>query len=243
MIEEAIKDVLDKHIKWCNGKTGGERANLYGANLKGANLEGANLKGAYLKGAYLEGAYLEGANLEGANLYGDNLKGANLKGAYLKGANLKGANLEGANLKGAYLEGANLYGAYLEGANLYGAYLEGALLEHAKISDHFVCPDTGAFTAWKKGASGCLIKLQIPEDAERMTSLVGRKCRASKAFVLQIWDSAGNEIEECGGWLQGDFIYRVGEMAIPDKYDPDIRVECSHGIHFFVTRKEAGEWR
>lgn len=25
----------------------------------------------------------------------------------------------------------------------------------------------------------------------------------------------------------------------PDKFDPDVRVECSHGIHFFLTREEA----
>jgi len=36
--------------------------------------------------------------------------------------------------------------------------------------------------------------------------------------------------------------YRVGELVYPDSYDPDIRVECTHGIHFFLTREEAESW-
>ena len=37
-------------------------------------------------------------------------------------------------------------------------------------------------------------------------------------------------------------MYRVGKTVESDSYDDDIRVECSHGIHFFLTRKEAEEW-
>jgi len=35
------------------------------------------------------------------------------------------------------------------------------------------------------------------------------------------------------------YTYTVGKMAIPDKYDPDRRNECSHGIHFYITKIEA----
>jgi len=31
----------------------------------------------------------------------------------------------------------------------------------------------------------------------------------------------------------------VSGLVKPDSFDPDPRVECSHGIHFFMTRKEA----
>jgi hypothetical protein len=33
--------------------------------------------------------------------------------------------------------------------------------------------------------------------------------------------------------------YVVGETVVADKYDPNPRVECSGGIHFFMTRAEA----
>jgi hypothetical protein len=39
-----------------------------------------------------------------------------------------------------------------------------------------------------------------------------------------------------------DTIYKAGVVVHPDKYDDDIRVECTHGIHFFITRKEAEEY-
>jgi hypothetical protein len=34
-------------------------------------------------------------------------------------------------------------------------------------------------------------------------------------------------------------IYKTGCEVFPDSFDPDPRVECSHGIHFFITREEA----
>ena len=39
----------------------------------------------------------------------------------------------------------------------------------------------------------------------------------------------------------GDFKYTLGEIAKAD-LDTDIRIECTSGIHFFMTRKEAEEW-
>ena len=87
-----LKQVLDQHKLWLDGK-GGERANLTGAKLYGATLTGADLILAYLTDADLSGADLTRANLTDANLYG-----ANLKDAILRGANLWGANLSNAIL-------------------------------------------------------------------------------------------------------------------------------------------------
>ena len=91
-----LKEILDQHQLWIDGKGG--RANLIGANLEGANLHGANLSGADLFCADLTGAILTGADLTGAYLWRANLNGANLNGANLNGANLAGANLAGAIL-------------------------------------------------------------------------------------------------------------------------------------------------
>ena len=204
----------------------------------------ADLRYANLAGADLEGAYLRGANLRGANLAGANLAGANLAGAYLEGANLRGANLRGADLEGAYLWGAdlryaNLRGANLKGADLTGAVLEGAVLTGTVLKDanlpHFqIVPEEGSFIAYKKVDTG-VIKLLIPEDAKRTSTLVGRKCRASYVKVLEgsgISCTSSDKLE-----------YKEGEFVYADKYDDDIREECTSGIHFFVTKKEADNWR
>ena len=90
-----LKEILDQHRLWLNGK-GGKRANLKDADLRGANLRGANLRDANLKDANLTRADLTDANLTGADLWGADLEDANLTGAILAGANLTGADLTGA---------------------------------------------------------------------------------------------------------------------------------------------------
>ena len=167
---------------------------------------------------------------EGANLKGANLEGANLKGAYLEGA-----NLYGANLKGAYLEGANLKVANLYGANLKGAYLEGAKdIPYIPLN----CPSEGSFIGWKK-VCGNLIKLEIPEDAKRLSS-VSMKCRCDKARVLSVWNMIlEEEVSEVVNRAYNPTLYKVGEMVYPDSFDEDRWNECSHGIHFFINKQDA----
>ena len=213
--------------------------------LRGADLYGADLYGANLSGADLRGAYLSGANLYGADLYG-----ANLSGADLRGANLYGANLRGANLSGADLYGANLYGADLYGANLYGANLSGAKLPELSIAKTSILPDEGDIIGWKKAwtddmpATPVIVKLLIPADAQR-SNATGRKCRASKARVLDLQDKQGNSLPPDTTAYSGhdtDFTYKKGETIHVEDFDTDRWNECAPGIHFFVTRIEAVEY-
>lgn len=73
MTTEQLKEILEAHEKWLNGKEGGEKANLCNANLRGADLRYAKLCNADLLDADLCGANLCGANLRGADLRGANL--------------------------------------------------------------------------------------------------------------------------------------------------------------------------
>ena len=144
-------------------------------------------------------------------------------------------------LGGAYLGGADLRGADLRGADLGGADLGGADLGGAKNIPFIPisCPSDGAFIGWKK-VSGCLVKLEIPEDARR-SSATGTKCRCDKAKVLEITDittgMARKEITNFSYIPKLD--YKVGEMVYPDSFDDDRFNECSHGIHFFINKQEA----
>ena len=104
------------------------------------------------------------------------------------------------------------------------------------------CPETGSFIGWKKGGSGEIICLEIPADAKR-SSANNRKCRCDKAKVVSITDKDGNEKETANGWINPEFIYKVGEMVYSDKWDKNRWVECSNGIHFFMTRDEAVKYK
>ena len=160
-------------------------------------------------------------------------------------ANLRGANLEGANLRGANLEGANLRGANLEGANLRGA-LNASLV----FAQTCVCPQKGAFIGFKKAYYGdcgdpCIVELEIPADAKR-SNASGRKCRASKARVVEITDLEGNPIDGAKRVFSGhdnSFTYSNGVTVEPtEPFEEDRWDECAPGIHFFITREEAVAW-
>jgi hypothetical protein len=216
------KEILKPHTLWLQGDPKGVRANLSRANLSGADLSGADLSWANLSGANLSEADLSRANLSGANL-----SEADLSRANLSWANLSRANLSWANLSWAYLSRANLSGANLSWANLSGAYLSGAGLPHFQI-----CPEEGDFIAWKK-VTGGVLKILVPAEAKRTSSLVGRKCRAEFVKVLE-----GEGVSK----HDGKTLYKAGGTVYPDRYDDDIRIECTSGIHFFMTRREAEEY-
>ena len=169
-----------------------------------------------------------------ADLSGADLRGAVLSGADLRGAVLSGADLRGADLRGAVLSGADLRGAVLSGADLRGADLIGASYDETTSFFALQCPESGSFIGYKK-SHGKIIKLQITENALR-SSATSRKCRCSEALVLEIDDG---ELTKISSDYSSDFIYRVGEIVKVDNFNPDRWNECSTGIHFFITRKEA----
>ena len=78
MDSNELKVIMKKHLKWLNGKEGGEKADLSHADLREANLREADLRGANLREADLRGANLREADLSHADLRGADLSGANL---------------------------------------------------------------------------------------------------------------------------------------------------------------------
>ena len=163
---------------------------------------------------------------------------ANLGGANLSGADLRGANLSGADLSGADLRGANLSGADLRGAK----ELDKCLYNELTAFFALVCPEEGSFIAWKKCKNDKIVKLEIPAEAKR-SSATSRKCRAEFAKVLEVQNLDGTTDETGVAYSKQDgMIYKVGEVVYPDKFDENRWNECSNGIHFFITRKEAAQY-
>ena len=138
-------------------------------------------------------------------------------------------------------ERSNLYGANLSEANLYGAnYIEKA----KNLFYPIACPESGAFIGWKKARIKgirveCIVKLEISEDAMR-SSATGRKCRCSKATVLEIQDINGNVLEQFAvSDRDENFHYVPGSVVSVSDFDENRLDECSTGIHFYITREEA----
>jgi hypothetical protein len=154
------------------------------------------------------------------------------------------ANLSSANLRGADLRGANLISANLSSANLRGANLISAQELHFSV-----CPEVGSFQCWKRvldeEGDGVILLLEIPADARRVSTPIGRKCRAERVMVLRAETPDGEalEVTRFRSGHDARFVYTVGEIASVTDFDDDIRVECTRGLHFFITRQEAVEYR
>lgn len=158
---------------------------------------------------------------------------------------LKGDNIEAILKEHGYdcLHDADLRDAYLGGANLHGADLGHADLSDANhvqlsIAKTSILPDEGDIIGWKKAwtddtmpPKSVIVKLLIPADAQR-SNATGRKCRASKARVLDLQDKQGNS-------LPPDTMAYSGHV---EDFDTNRWKECAPGIHFFITRIEAVEY-
>ena len=187
-----------------------------------------------------------------ADLSFENLRGADLCGANLRDADLRGADLRDADLCGANLYDANLRDADLCDADLCGADLRGAKNGGLAAAMTVVCPE-GAIIGWKKldavDENRCMTykkviaKLLIPGDAKRSNS-TGRKCRASKAQVLELQNIDGSPYTGVAESTHtGGFYYEAGKTVYPEKpFDDDRWEECASGIHFFITREEAVDY-
>jgi hypothetical protein len=229
-----IKTVMGSLLFEFKKENNSIKETLMEAVKQGAYLWEADLRESDLRESDLRVANLRGADLRGANLWEADLRESDLRESDLRVANLRGADLRGANLRGADLQGANLRGADLRGADLRGADLQ-------KIyAINTILPD-GELIVWKKLRDNLIAKLLIPAEAQRVNAIGSRKCRFEYAKVIAIYDGE-KEVNNGRGMYDSEFIYTVGETVKPDKFDDSPLIECSNGIHAFITRQEAEDY-
>ncbi len=99
------------------------------------------------------------------------------------------------------------------------------------------CPEEGSFIAWKNCRDGKVVKLLIPEHAERKGNTL-HSCRASEAVVLDIFDKEGNSVDEAVSRADKEFKYTKGATVFAKKLDPKRNGDMS-GIYFVLSRAEA----
>lgn len=241
MNQEELNKILKEHELWLIGE-GGKRADLKFADLSNVNLSDVNLRCADLRYTNLRYADLRNAYLKGANLKFADLEYADLEYADLRHADLGDTNLRYTDLNYADLEYANLEEADLRRARLIGANLKDIKTNIYTIGYNLACPKEGSFIGYKK-ASKCIVKLLILEDAKR-SSATTIKCRCDKAKVLDIENiETGKKVNEINSNYDINFIYKVGEIASVDNFDNNRWNECTTGIHFFINKEDAINYR
>ncbi len=95
-------------------------------------------------------------------------------------------------------------------------------------------------------ADRCVLELWIPPDAERIMC-IGTKGRCDNALVKRAYTLSGADLcflpdEKVVSAFDHNFQYHIGEWIEPDSFDDNPIVECSHGIHFFMSFQEAAEY-
>ena len=226
MEHNKLKEILKLHKKWLDGDVNGIRAKICGEDLRNIKLQYVDLRYAILESVDLRGADLSYALLERANF---------------QDANLQCVNFYGANLQCACFQNADLHNAWLLEADLRYADLRSA----RNIPDMpwtSIVPECGSFIGWKN-VGNYIIKLKIPDNAKR-SNANGRKCRCSEAEVLEIQNFDGTKagINEIYNHNYYGTNYIIGKTVTPDSFDDNRWNECSHGIHFFITRQEAVDY-
>ena len=247
MTQEELNKLLELHKKWLNNEPNGKQLVLENVDLHGSNLSSAKLRYASLRCANLRDA-----NLRNADLYYVDLRGADLSHADLSHADLRYADLCEANLCYVSLRHADLYRTDLRYTNLCYVDLCGAKLDSAQLNNsnlaNTILDNTERYrlgmilkkpmTAWKKCRNNKVVKLMIPKGSI-VFCVNGKKYRSNKAKVISVNDSSK---ETAVSFNDGKFVYVPGERLEIDDFDLRNTVECSTGIHFFRTRKEAEEY-
>ena len=161
------------------------------------------------------------ADLHGIDLRESNLSDCNLRGSDLRGCNLRGSDLRGSDLRGCELEYSNLAFATLDEneKNRKGIILKEPMIGYKKCRNHII------------------VKLEIPKGAI-VFSINNKQCRTNKAKVINI----SNGSKEDFSIYDSCFIYRLGEEIEIEDFNLEYNIECTTGIHFFKTIKEAEEY-
>ena len=214
MNKKELDSILKNHKLWLSDNSKGERANLLYADLRYADLLYADLRYADLRYADLRYANLQHADLRNTNLLHADLRYANLQRANLLHANLLYADLR--NTKG--------------------------------LGQFIVAPKEGSFMAYKMANTKntkCILILEVKKNYKRVNCIGSRKCRGDKVFIVGVETLKGKKFNNPGkiySSFDSEFLYKVGKVVKAERYNPSDRIECSDGIHFFITKQEAIEY-
>lgn len=258
--EKELGTVIELHQRYLRGEAGGVCADLSNKLIKDVDLSGINLSRANLEEAALINVRMVKSKLNGANLRNATIFNSDFTDAYMSYANLICAKFRGTSLALADLSFSDMrYAVFINtdffhadicGVNMYGSNLRSAYNVHSVKTNattlfyNLLCPEEGSFVGWKKCKSDTIVKLLITDNAKR-SSATTRKCRCSEAVVLDIQHLDGSKYESNYTHSMSDpfFVYRIGKTVKVEDFCENRWNECSEGIHFFITRDEAVNYR
>lgn len=242
-------------------------ANVRTTTVKNSNLAQCNFSNSNLTESVFMNSAIRMCSFDQANLCKVLFNNVGIQNSSFRVASLVRASFDAVCFtQVSDFEGANFFQSYFYDTNLNVSNMLGANLSSAIIITidknpdskklpfmPMVCPEEGSFIAWKKVwcpelKDYILAKLEIPANAKRCSG-TGRKCRASRAKVLEFQTVGGKKLPDTlvatplWGFFYGTLTYKVGKTVVAKNFDPNRWQTCSRGIHFFLTKDEAKRYQ
>lgn len=264
---KALNKLIAKNNKWF--KTGKlkkivyENLDLSEVELSNVSFENAEFRNVKFEYATLIGVDFSKAIFFNVSFYAANFYNCKFNSCYNeKNLNFSYTHIKDADFSYADIESATFYNAYLENVNFtdtlcYCTDFRDATVKECNFNTIHVnattagyalaCPEKGSFTAFKKAAlynkKDCIVELEVPADALR-SSATTRKCRVSKAKVVSITTLDGKPLNKNAySFFSRSFVYKVGKTVEVKNFNTNRWAECAPGIHCFITRDEAVQYR
>lgn len=253
-----LKEVLDDHGKFeTTGRHEGSRAIFSEISAHDFEVPEATLIDAEFSVFDCTGGVFRDAILRLTTFMGCEFKDVDFSYADMRVCRFLDVEFVECDFEGTDFSHSHFYNCTFAGCDLLSTKFERTFFDTCSFNNvlnvpsiPMACPDKGAFIGWKKAwtcdkREDVIVELLIPEDAKRSSAL-GRKCRCDKAVVLDIQDLEGASLPCTIAKSVYDhcFIYAVGKTVVPEKPFNDNRFdECSPGIHFFINREEAVQFR
>lgn len=179
----------------------------------------------------------EGSLFRDCNFVGCDMSESNMRKTTIHGGCFSGTNMSNANFRDSAMSEVRM---------MYPSNkLDGILLPNYQR-----CPEKGSFVAYKKVRSplvpdlGAVLELLVPETAKRQCVWGLNKFRVSEATPVAAYVGTartllGPEHTKFHSVHDRNFVYTVGEKAVPSGFDRSFLTCSVPGIHCFLTYEEA----
>lgn len=220
-------------------KSNMSRSRMSQVDFMGSELSNANLSMANIEHVVFSNCFFLCADFRRSDLRWVDMKwGTFLKADFSK-ANLLRVDMTNGDFREAKFVNGGIYSSVLTEGNFNEVDFRGVKVNTSTIGYVMACPSEGSYIGWKK-CGEYIVKMLVTEDAMR-SSATTRKCRCSKAKVLEIQTMDGHKSNKRVVYSSycTSFKYEVGKEVSVSDFDTNRWIECSKGIHHFVSREDA----
>ena len=261
--QEELDKMIEDHKSWLENKdylNGTVRFNVCHKTLEDVVIRDCDLSEALFFGCTFIECHFINCTLDNACYVNTMFTDTVFNNCSMNNIDFRGAVINSCQFKGCGMNKSVFSNSYIRSTEIHDCDFTGCDFSQAIFFDMYSdcqdvmpfiplkCPETGSFIGYKKALvdmnldgeyTWVIVKLRIPEDAKR-TSGFSRKCRCSKAEVLEITKPSGARVNRPAFSMYNyNFTYRVGDIITEEEFCEDRYRECAQGIHFFITRKEA----